>query len=701
MALPGFISDEEMAALEQGQMPLSRGKVTFEFPGSSAPAQQVEQPAVGFISDEQMAQMESQAGKTVLGELGQGLVEGVTQLPETITALGKGAYNLVRHPIDTLTSDPKATIQTTGRLAGGTSGALLGAAAGVPLAPFTFGLSVPIGAAIGGATGLLAFDKTNQAAGNEAPTDIYQDARSFGANTSTGLALNAAGKAVAAPVKAARGTLSRVSAGADDAANAFAQDALGVKPSAIAKNLERGAIYLDDAGKQVSAANATDFVSKLEQRIGNIQKSDLFKELSNDPAKAYRQLSGSVDELNTAKTGMVQTIDDALTKMQQQWNMRVNLKPDWSYAEKYIKSGKGSAGNKTALAKQLDDLKADWATKNGTFEDLINFKGEVDTGRVFANGPVDAASVKLREAVLKGVKESAEKTADALGKKGAFKAINSDIADRLAVKDFLGKKAARGGGALGRGLQGAANVKSLLLAAGGGASGLGTPVAGMLTVKALADAFPASASRAFSKVSKATGRATNAASKAESATNAVQRLISNPVTVSATQTKRETGRQQRRPQSQQEVPSVSPKVSRESTKTVREPQELSGGFRSLAEALAPAVIKVESGGKNDAVSPKGAAGLMQLMPRTAKNLGVSDRFDPEQNVEGGIKLLAEELARFKSVPLALAAYNAGSPMVMKAIEKAGTTDPIQVMKHLPKETQNYLPKVMKALESMA
>ena len=138
-----------------------------------------------------------------------------------------------------------------------------------------------------------------------------------------------------------------------------------------------------------------------------------------------------------------------------------------------------------------------------------------------------------------------------------------------------------------------------------------------------------------------------------------------------------------------------------STKTVREPQELSGGFRSLAEALAPAVIKVESGGKNDAVSPKGAAGLMQLMPRTAKNLGVSDRFDPEQNVEGGIKLLAEELARFKSVPLALAAYNAGSPMVMKAIEKAGTTDPIQVMKHLPKETQNYLPKVMKALESMA
>ncbi|MCS7041656.1 MAG: lytic transglycosylase domain-containing protein [Bryobacteraceae bacterium] len=81
--------------------------------------------------------------------------------------------------------------------------------------------------------------------------------------------------------------------------------------------------------------------------------------------------------------------------------------------------------------------------------------------------------------------------------------------------------------------------------------------------------------------------------------------------------------------------------------------------------LAEAVIRAESGYNLAAVSPKGAAGLMQLMPATAARLGARDRFDPRQNVEAGIRLLKALHERFGDPRLALAAYNAGEQAVMR------------------------------------
>ncbi len=75
--------------------------------------------------------------------------------------------------------------------------------------------------------------------------------------------------------------------------------------------------------------------------------------------------------------------------------------------------------------------------------------------------------------------------------------------------------------------------------------------------------------------------------------------------------------------------------------------------------LIRAVVRVESSFKSDAVSGAGAQGLMQLMPGTAAELGVTDPFDAEQNVMGGAKYLAKQLKRFGDVRLALAAYNTG------------------------------------------
>jgi len=87
--------------------------------------------------------------------------------------------------------------------------------------------------------------------------------------------------------------------------------------------------------------------------------------------------------------------------------------------------------------------------------------------------------------------------------------------------------------------------------------------------------------------------------------------------------------------------------------------------RGVDPGLVHAVIRAESGYRPDAVSPKGAVGLMQLMPATASRFGVADREHPESNVSAGTAYLRLLLDRFNSVPLALAAYNAGEGAVMR------------------------------------
>lgn len=135
-------------------------------------------------------------------------------------------------------------------------------------------------------------------------------------------------------------------------------------------------------------------------------------------------------------------------------------------------------------------------------------------------------------------------------------------------------------------------------------------------------------------------------------------------------------------------PQMRPQAAQAPAPTQDRPEDFNMYIAQQAERygiplpLAQAVITQESGGKQSAVSPKGATGIMQLMPATAKELGV-DMNDPYQNIEGGMRYLSQQYKEFGTWPLALAAYNAGP----NAVKKYGDVPPFE-------ETTNYVDTIM-------
>jgi soluble lytic murein transglycosylase-like protein len=130
---------------------------------------------------------------------------------------------------------------------------------------------------------------------------------------------------------------------------------------------------------------------------------------------------------------------------------------------------------------------------------------------------------------------------------------------------------------------------------------------------------------------------------------------------------------------------AAPSVTSVSHPEVRRIVEREARAQQVDAALVLAVIRAESNYNPQAVSPKGARGLMQLMPDTARRHGVRDVHDPEQNIRAGVRHLAWLMGRFRQdLRLALAAYNAGEG----AVAAHGNQVPPY------RETRQYVPRVL-------
>lgn len=111
---------------------------------------------------------------------------------------------------------------------------------------------------------------------------------------------------------------------------------------------------------------------------------------------------------------------------------------------------------------------------------------------------------------------------------------------------------------------------------------------------------------------------------------------------------------------------------------------------AVSEKLIQSVIQAESNYRPDALSPAGAQGLMQLMPATARELGVTDPFDVDQNIDAGTRYLKKMIDRFNgNIKMALAAYNAGPGTV----ERYNGNVPYQ-------ETQTYIQRVLSTMQAL-
>jgi Transglycosylase SLT domain len=115
-----------------------------------------------------------------------------------------------------------------------------------------------------------------------------------------------------------------------------------------------------------------------------------------------------------------------------------------------------------------------------------------------------------------------------------------------------------------------------------------------------------------------------------------------------------------------------------------------------------AIVLVESGGQPTALSPKGARGIWQFMPATARHYGLvvgpekDERVDVLKSTRAAARYLRDLHDRFDSWPLVLAAYDAGEDVVRRAIERTGASDFVELGRALPPETRDYVPAVIAA-----
>jgi hypothetical protein len=558
--------------------------------------------------------------------------------------------------------------ESTG-LAGSLAGGKVGVLAGTSLAPLTFGLSIPVGGVLGGALGYLGGSTLGKAGAELAAGEEADLAKIAQAQVEPALV----GAGVESLLMGA-GPVGRVLATAGKGAK---RAAYGFRAGDYAKTL----------GKRQAVKTAEgETISLTQQQADNVIEKG-FLGSSSSPSRQLNTLDASMDETNQAISTLLKNVDEVVKT------------PQFIDVVKANQKGVFGAENERLYSSKIGELKDKLNTLRGSakleyMQEQKKFYGsKYDPMATSADG-------KFNRAMYHELQAAIERYAPEV------KSLNKDLQGMILTRPVIAREQAKEssgiltainlartagfttGGLFGAGAQG------LLGPVGGAALGLGGAFLSSRTGRRLLASALEGAGTALPQVA---GAAQPLAAVARGLMAPSEAVVETPM---AAPVMTETA----------PTPSVDVFNEAESLFTAPEPQKVKVGKQDVSipqgEGYAPpdlvkAVMQVESAGKPKAVSSKGAAGLMQLMPATAKDLGVEDRFDPEQNVEGGSRYLAQQLKEFGQPELALAAYNWGPRNIENAVAKLRaekkdvTWENVLSVVKVPRETREYVNKVMR------
>lgn len=506
-------------------------------------------------------------------------------------------------------------------------------------------------------------------------------------------------------------------------------------------------------GYSATKAKAAEVTSKLEDQLKIINEDGFSHQQGNSGRATLTKLQARKGELRGDLDRTIDAADQLLTLKNK--GTKVKLQPDWSAAENYV-ANESDIAHQAALEGELARTKLAWAAQpDKSIKGLIKFKRRLTSNSTWSS-TADQASSTLKQKMYSGTLRAAHEAYDSVAKntpiEKMFGEINKKLNAYISVEPMAKARAARKGGISGevaRAFTFGGVTKSLRVP--GAVAMVGGVPAGVATFGAEmgARAYPATASRVADKASdilRSGASGLSSASRKFSAADYSAQKTSRPFATKATASVA--------PEKLLRLPAPVQKLLGNSGKgEIRALAALAGGgyvanslisgakennerfgrvsglspaFGSIsrpksakknattngvimsassdkiAAKIRDSMIHQESRGNPNAVSPKGAVGLMQLMPETGKEwhkkLGITEPYNPknpEQNKKIGTAYISWLIDQFDNdVELALTAYNQGIGRVKRLLKRVGGSSLDDIKKYLGRDGKKYAEEIL-------
>lgn len=536
----------------------------------------------------------------------------------------------------------------------------------------------------------------------------------------------ALGAATGGGIKAAEKGLKYYAGRAGKATGETLEKGLGVQYGDRVKGLNRVNLFVDDAGDLVpfeQAGEAAAIQAPIQRQIETLKAAGIFKDAPDDVAQLKIHLTGKAKGIGKSIGTLSQQADEVVGP--------TVITPKLEATEKFLNGYRSTV--RDGLKGKVDEILEDYAAEPGTgFTKLTRFLDKLQKETTF-----DTATPKevtqLKRFLSFDLRKTAETVFDEVlpDKAGQYAKANELYAGISTIGKTLNKPLARKTPGFSDFIKGGSLPMAITTTALAPLGGLapaamiaGTKMAADSAVDYLGAALPMKAARFYEGAATKLGNAAAATGRAQNSGlyQGIQRGA--PVGIATALGEKESTTAQKTQQGDRKTGVSRKWESRTGSRTspqskslnryssnnsaptsaATQGQKYSGDVKALTSQLSPfirAVIDVESAGNPNARSSAGARGLMQVMPEHYKRLNITDPEDPRQSIRAGTTILQEELDRFGDARLALAAYNAGSPKVIKAISKAGSDDFNRIYPYLPKETQAYVAKVLAQFQRLS